>query len=50
MLGMLLIILLSVWLLGMTTAHTLGGFIHVLLVAAVGVGLLRLIRPREPLV
>ena len=48
MLGMLLVVLLSVWVLGVSTAHTLGGFIHVLLVAALGVGLVRVIRPREP--
>jgi hypothetical protein len=40
-LGVLLIVL---WLLGVATAHTLGGFIHVLLVAAMIVLLLRVIR------
>jgi len=40
-LGVLLIVL---WLVATTTAHTFGGFIHVLLVAAMIVLLLRIIR------
>jgi hypothetical protein len=35
------------WLLGLITAYTMGGFIHVLLVIAVIVVLLRLIQGRK---
>ena len=38
------VILLILWLLGVITAHTLGGFVHVLLVAAIIVMLLRIIQ------
>lgn len=34
------------WALGLITAHTMGGFIHILLVVAVVVVLVRLIRGR----
>ncbi len=37
-------ILLVLWLVGVVTHYTLGGFIHVLLVAAVVILLIRLIR------
>jgi Family of unknown function (DUF5670) len=43
------ILLLILWLLGMVSAHTFGGFIHILLVIAVVVVLLRIIRGRNPL-
>lgn len=42
-------ILLVLWLLGIVTSYTLGGFIHVLLVAAVILILIRLIRGENPL-
>ena len=42
------IILVILWLLGVTTAYTMGGLIHVLLVVAVVVFLLRLIQGRRP--
>jgi Family of unknown function (DUF5670) len=35
MLWTIFVILLVLWLLGLTTAYTLGGFIHILLVLAV---------------
>lgn len=38
------VILLVLWALGLVTSYTMGGFIHVLLVVAVVVVLLRLIR------
>lgn len=38
------IILLVLWLLGIVTSYTMGGFIHVLLVIAVVVILVRIIR------
>lgn len=47
MLATLLLILFALWLLGVTTANTLGGFIHILLVVAVVVVILRLIQGRS---
>ena len=41
-------ILLSLWLLGVVSANTFGGFIHMLLVVAVGVVLMRSIEGRRP--
>jgi hypothetical protein len=49
MLETLAIILLILWLLGMVSSYTLGGFIHLLLVIAVIVVLVRIIRGRSPL-
>jgi hypothetical protein len=43
------VVLLVLWLLGLVTSTTLGGFIHVLLVIAVVMVLLRLISGRSPL-
>lgn len=40
------VVLLVLWLLGLVTATTLGGFIHVLLVIAVVMVLLRVIQGR----
>jgi hypothetical protein len=41
------IILLILWLLGLITAHTFGGVIHVLLVIALVMVVLRLLRSRR---
>jgi len=49
MLSTLVILLLVLWLLGVVTSYTLGGLIHVLLVVAVVVVLLRVIQGRNPL-
>lgn len=43
------IILLILWLLGIITSFTLGGFIHILLVVAVIIILIRIIRGENPL-
>jgi len=43
------LILVVLWLLGLMTAYTLGGFIHVLLVIAVVVVVLRIIQGRRAL-
>ncbi len=43
------VVLLILWLLGLVTSYTLGGFIHILLVIAVVVVLLRIISGRRPL-
>ena len=42
-------VLLILWLLGIVTSYTIGGFIHVLLVIAVVVVLIRIIRGQNPL-
>jgi hypothetical protein len=42
------VVLLVLWLLGLVTSTTLGGFVHVLLVIAVVMVLLRLISGRKP--
>lgn len=46
MLWTIFIILLILWLLGVVSSYTLGGFIHVLLVIAIVVLLIRLIQGR----
>jgi hypothetical protein len=43
------VVLLVLWLLGFISAYTMGGFIHVLLVVAVVVVLIRVIQGRRPL-
>jgi Family of unknown function (DUF5670) len=48
MLWTLAVIFLVLWLLGMITAHTMGGFIHILLVIAIVVVLVRVISGRRP--
>jgi hypothetical protein len=47
MLMTLAIILIVLWLLGMVTSYTMGGIIHVLLVVAIVVVLVRLIQGRR---
>lgn len=42
-------VLIILWLFGFVTSYTLGGFIHVLLVIALVVILLRVIQGRRPL-
>ncbi len=41
------VILVILWLLGLVTSYTLGGFIHILLVIAIIVVLLRIIRGQK---
>lgn len=48
MLTTIAIILLILWLLGVITAHTIGGFIHILLVVAIIIVLIRIIRGEDP--
>ena len=43
------VILIVLWLLGMVTSYTLGGFVHILLVLAVVVILVRVIQGRRVL-
>lgn len=47
MLQTIAIVLVVLWLLGMVSAYTMGGFIHILLVVAVIVVLLRVIQGRK---
>jgi hypothetical protein len=49
MLYTIAVILLILWALGLVTSYTIGGFIHVLLVIAIVVVLLRVISGRRPL-
>jgi hypothetical protein len=49
MLWTIVVIVLLLWLLGLITSYTLGGFIHILLVVALIVVLVRLIQGRRPI-
>ena len=49
MLETIAIILLVLWVLGLVSSYTLGGFIHILLVIAIIVIVLRVIQGRSPL-
>jgi Family of unknown function (DUF5670) len=49
MLWTLFVVLLILWALGMVSSYTLGGFIHILLVIAVVVVLIRVIQGRRPI-
>jgi len=48
MLWTIFVILLVMWLLGMATSYTLGGFIHILLILAIASVLIRIIQGRTP--
>jgi hypothetical protein len=48
MLWTIVVILLLLWALGIVTSYTLGGFIHLLLVLAIIVVLIRVIQGRSP--
>jgi hypothetical protein len=50
MLWTIFVILLVLWLLGIVSSYTLGGFIHILLVLALVVLLIRVIQGRSPVV
>ena len=47
MLGTIFTVLLVLWLLGLVTSYTLGGFIHILLVLAIITLLIRVIQGRK---
>ena len=49
MLWRIFIILLILWFLGMVTSTTIGGFIHLLLLLAIAVVLIRIIQGRSPI-
>ncbi len=50
MLWTIAVLLLILWMLGMVSSYTLGGFIHILLVLAIVAVLIRLIQGRSPVV
>ena len=47
MLGTIAIILIILWLLGLVSSYTMGGFIHILLVLAIIVIVVRLVQGRR---
>ena len=49
MLWTIFVILVILWLLGMVSSYTLGGYIHLLLILAVAVVLIRIIQGRTPI-
>ncbi|MGD0627396.1 MAG: lmo0937 family membrane protein [Thermodesulfobacteriota bacterium] len=49
MLWTICVILLILWLLGLISGYTIGGFVHILLVIAIVVVLIRVIQGRRPL-
>jgi hypothetical protein len=50
MLWTILAVLFILWLLGVVTSHTLGGFIHVLLLVALAIFVINLIQGRRRMV
>jgi hypothetical protein len=48
MLWTIFVILLVLWVLGLVSSYTLGGYIHLLLVLAIVVLLIRIIQGRKP--
>jgi len=49
MLWTIFVILLVLWLLGMVSSYTLGGFIHILLIVAVILAVMQLVQGRRAL-
>jgi hypothetical protein len=49
MLWTIFVVLLVLWALGMVSSYTLGGFIHLLLLIAIAVVLIRVIQGRRPI-
>ncbi len=47
MLNTILVLLVVLWLLGVVSSYTLGGFIHILLVLAIATLLIRIIQGRS---
>lgn len=48
MLWTIFVILIIMWLMGIATSYTLGGFIHILLLLAIASVLIRIIQGRSP--
>jgi uncharacterized protein DUF5670 len=49
MLTTIAVILVVLWLLGLVSAYTVGGFIHILLIVAIILFLIRIIQGRNPI-
>lgn len=49
MLWTIAVILVILWLLGLVSSYTMGGFIHILLVVAIVIVLVRVIQGRRPI-
>lgn len=49
MLETIVVLLIVLWALGMLTSYTLGGVLHILLVLAIAVVLIRVIQGRRPI-
>lgn len=49
MLWTIFVVLLILWALGMVSSYTLGGYIHILLVIALVVVVIRIIQGRKPI-
>ena len=49
MLWMIFVVLVILWMLGLVSGYTIGGYIHILLVIAIVVVLIRIIQGRRPL-
>jgi Family of unknown function (DUF5670) len=49
MLWTIFVILLVLWLLGFVSGYTVGGFLHILLVVAIAIVLIRIIQGRRPI-
>ena len=50
MLWTILVVLLALWLLGLVTSYTLGGFVHILLVAAIVILVIRIVQGRRGII
>jgi len=49
MLWTIFVLLMILWLLGMVSSYTLGGYIHILLILAIATVLIRVIQGRNPI-
>ena len=49
MIWTIFLLLMILWLLGMVSSYTLGGFIHILLILALATVLIRIIQGRNPI-
>jgi len=50
MLWTIIVVLFALWLLGLVTSYTLGGFVHILLVAAIVIIVIRIIQGRRGII
>lgn len=48
MLRIAVVVLVLLWVLGLVTGRTMGGFVHVLLILALVLGLISLVRGKNP--